>query len=116
MEDQRAEEIWWENERRSGRDPGKTCGCPVSFPPEPTYPITYPAYNPFALLWMLCGCQKPLHKTDCYFYFEERQMGGSIPTCSYYNKGLGDCPCEGCKKYVSNADISNIVKETVDKE
>lgn len=28
MEDQRAEEIWWQNEIRSGRDPSKGCGCP----------------------------------------------------------------------------------------
>lgn len=77
MEDQRAEEIWRENEIRSGRNPGQ-------------------GY--------------------CYFYFEERQMGGIIPTCSYYNKGLGYCPCEGCKKYISKSDVSNIVKETVDKE
>lgn len=29
MEDQRAEEIWWQNEIRSGRDPSKGCGCPM---------------------------------------------------------------------------------------
>lgn len=28
MEDQRAEEIWWENEIRSGRNPSKGCECP----------------------------------------------------------------------------------------
>lgn len=116
MEDQRAEEIWWENEIRSGRNPRQGCGCPMSLPPEPTYPITYPVYNSFALPWMLCGCQKSLYKTDCYFYAEERQMGGIILTCSYHNKGLGYCPCEGCKKYISKSDVSNIIKETVDKE
>lgn len=29
MEDQRAEEIWWKNEIRSGRDPSKRSDCPV---------------------------------------------------------------------------------------
>lgn len=28
MEGQRAEEIWWENEIRFGRDPRKGCECP----------------------------------------------------------------------------------------
>lgn len=112
MEDQRAEEIWWENEIRSGRNPRQGCGCPMNFPPEPTYPT----YNPFALLLMLCVGQNLPHKTDCYFYAEERQMGGIISTCSYHNKGLGYCPCEGCKKYISKSDVSNIIKETVDKE
>lgn len=112
MEDQRAEEIWWENEIRSGRDPSKGCGCPMSFPTEPTYPT----YNPFALLWMLCGRQNPPYKTDCYFCHEERQMGGIIPTCSYHNKGLGYCPCENCKKYISKTDALKIVKDIVDNQ
>lgn len=37
MEDQRAEEIWWQNEIRSGRDPSKGCGCPFengAVPPQ----------------------------------------------------------------------------------
>lgn len=29
MEDQRAEEAWFENEWRSGRNPSKGCGCPI---------------------------------------------------------------------------------------
>lgn len=39
MEDQRAEEIWWENEWRSGRDPSKSCGCPINAPVS-NYPFS----------------------------------------------------------------------------
>lgn len=30
MEDQRAEDIGWQNEIRSGRDPSKSCGCAMN--------------------------------------------------------------------------------------
>lgn len=45
MEDQRAEEIWWENEIRSGRDPSKYGRCPMEIPA-----LVYPSqYMPFEL-------------------------------------------------------------------
>lgn len=115
MEDQRAEEIWWENEIRSGRDPSKYGRCPMDIPA----PVYQTQYMPFTLsfFWM-CGCGIPQKTTkeDCYFYHEEHQMGSTIPTCSYHNKGLGDCPCEGCKKYIAQSEVCKMVKKAVDKE
>lgn len=115
MEDQRAEEIWWENEIRSGRDPSKYGSCPMDIP-VPVYPTQY---MPFTLSFFgMCGCGVPRKATkeDCYFYHEEHQMGATIPTCSYHNNGLGDCPCEGCKKYIARSEVCKMVKESVDKE
>lgn len=116
MEDQRAEEIWWENEFRSGRDPSKVCGCPINIQP-PTYPITYPSYNSFALAFALCGRQERMtYKNDCYFYHEEKDMLATIPVCSYHKKGLGYCPCDSCQKYISNADVYKMAKDAVNKK
>ena len=45
---------------------------------------------------------KPVeHKKDCYYYHEEQDMGARIPTC-VREKWLGECPCEGCTKYIPN--------------
>lgn len=115
MEDQRAEEIWWENEIRSGRDPSKYRGCPMGIPAT-SYHIQYMPYT--LSFFGMCGCSGPqkIVKEDCYFYHEEPQMGATIPTCSYHNKGLGDCPCEECKKYISRSDVYKMVKESAEKE
>lgn len=112
MEDQRAEEIWWENEIRSGRDPNKYGHCPMDNP-TPFYPTQY---MPFTFLGR-CGFSTPykeIIKEDCYFYYTEHQMGAIIPTCSYYNNGLGNCPCDGCKKYITKSDVYKLVKESID--
>lgn len=53
------------------------------------------------------------HKTDCYFYHEEQDMGASIPCCNYALLGLGQCPCNGCKHYISKIDADRIIREKV---
>lgn len=109
MEDQRAFEFWYENEVRSGRDPSKNGACPINIS-KPSYPfLPYPFF---------CGCAMPTepeHKTDCYFFHEEHQMGATIPTCSYYHGGLGNCPCKDCKKYISKSEAYKMVLEKVNK-
>ena len=53
---------------------------------------------------------KPVkHKTDCYYYWEEQDMGARIPTC-LREKWLGECPCENCDKYLSNKTIARIAR------
>lgn len=84
--------------------------------PMPVYPTQY---MPFAVSFLdMCGCGVPQKtaKKDCYFYHEEHQMGATIQTCSYHNNGLGDCPCEGCKKYIARSKVYKMAKEAVDKE
>lgn len=44
-----------------------------------------------------------IKRNDCYFYYEEPDMGAHIPICKLYSK-LGYCPCENCKDYVSEAE------------
>lgn len=48
-------------------------------------------------------------KRNCYFYYEEPDMGASIPTCNYYFK-LGYCPCENCEKYVNESKVRTLVR------
>lgn len=66
-----------------------------------------------------CGCcetkNSPKHKEDCFFFHSETDMGATIPTCSYYSQGLGFCPCENCKKYISNSNAYSIIKAEVEK-
>lgn len=80
---------------------------------KPQYKSCFPTYA--------CGCgcfNQPKEKEDCYFYHGEYHMGGTIPTCNYYEK-LGYCPCEGCNKYVPRKEVSRrvfqAVKDYVDK-
>lgn len=61
-----------------------------------------------------CGCCSKTEKRDCFFYHEEPDMGGHIPTCSYY-KQLGYCPCGSCNKYLNIAIAFAIIKKHVDK-
>lgn len=81
--------------------------------PKPQYKNYYPDYA--------CGCgcfNQPKEREDCCFYHGEYHMGGTIPTCNYYEK-LGYCPCESCNKYVPRKEVSErvfkAVKEYVDK-
>lgn len=52
-------------------------------------------------------------KRNCFFYYEEQDMGASIPTCNYYFR-LGYCPCNKCKKYIDKGEVYSIVKARVD--
>ena len=75
--------------------------------PEPKYQSIYPPFT--------CGCgcfNQPKEREDCYFYHEERHMGGTILTCNYHEK-LGYCPCESCGKYVSRSEVSKRVFQAV---
>lgn len=113
MEDQRAEEIWFENEWRSGRDPSQYGGCQlidnIHLPPP-----VYPFMNLFAFSCACGAMQKREHKKDCFFFREEHHMGATIPTCSYNNGGLDVCPCESCNKYISRADVYKLAVSKVD--
>lgn len=56
------------------------------------------------------GIQKKLKRTDCFYYYEEQNMGACIPCCGIYNE-LGKCPCDSkCKDYISLKDIYNIIR------
>ena len=63
-----------------------------------------------------CGVpyQKP-YREDCYFYHAEPSMGGCISCCSLH-KGLGNCPCENCAKFLSKSDAFKIILNYVNKE
>ena len=56
------------------------------------------------------------HKTDCYFYHEEPDMGAHIPCCNYKNFGYGICPCKECEHYLSKTDAYRLIKMFVDKK
>lgn len=75
MEDYKTFEAWYENEIRSGRNPNDYGKCPLNIS-EPVYPVSdFPSF---------CGCSVwEKYKTGCYFYHEEKDMGGTIPCCSY---------------------------------
>lgn len=46
---------------------------------------------------------------DCFYYQEERAMEGRIPCCKLHH-GLGNCPCENCEKFISEAEARDIVR------
>lgn len=70
----------------------------------------YPAFG-----WG-CGCSmQRTEKRDCFFYHEEKDMGATVPCCSYFNT-YSECPCDGCKKYIEMSKVFSIVKGVVDKE
>ena len=50
------------------------------------------------------------YREDCYFYHSEPSMGGHISCCKLH-RGLGNCPCENCDKYLSKSYAFNIVIE-----
>lgn len=111
MEDQRAEEIWFENEWRSGRNPNRYGGCPMidNIPPP-----VYPTIDFFSFSCACGAMQKENYKKDCFFFREEHHMGATIPTCSYHNGGLDFCPCENCNKYINKADVYKLAVNKVD--
>lgn len=76
-------------------------------------PPTYIDYS-FDKMSGMCGCGmvEQKEKTDCYFYHEEYDMGARIDICSYYDK-LGDCPCEGCDKYIKKSEVFEMVKKYI---
>lgn len=58
-----------------------------------------------------CGnIESSIHKTDCYFYFEQADMGSHIPCCSFAEYGLGECPCADCTNYMPQSKVSEIVR------
>lgn len=65
----------------------------------------------------LYGCGINYHngkREDCYFYHEEKDMGATVPCCTYFG-GYGNCPCSNdCEKFVGKYDISKIAVEYVD--
>ena len=76
--------------------------------------LTCSPYNSCSPLYCGCGVEVPKkYKEDCYFYYEEPDMGAHIPTCNYFGK-LGFCPCDGCKKHIKNQEIFKKAKEMVD--
>ena len=66
-----------------------------------------------------CGLDvnQPKYKEDCYFYREAKNMGATIRYCCAQSKfEWGYCPCEKCYKYISNAEVSKIIREYIEKE
>lgn len=63
-------------------------------------------------MYGMCGCSyvNP-YRADCYYHYEEHQMGATIDCCFKKGKCLGDCPCEGCDSYISKAEVSKIIAE-----
>jgi len=53
------------------------------------------------------------YRTDCYFYNEDYDMGAIISTCGAdaNNFVWGKCECSKCKKFLSKADVSKIIRE-----
>lgn len=51
-----------------------------------------------------------MKNTDCYFYFEQADMGAHIPCCFYKEYGLGECPCDDCTNYMPQSKVSEIVR------
>lgn len=63
-----------------------------------------------------CGCEvgSP-YKEDCYFYYNVKDMGANISCCNLH-KGLGNCPCENCDKFLSKSDAFKVILDCVNKE
>ena len=49
-------------------------------------------------------------KEDCYFYATEEWSTQKIPKCTMKSK-QGAFSCEGCDKYLSNAQVKSVVRE-----
>lgn len=61
-----------------------------------------------------CGVRSP-YKEDCYFYYNVEDMGANISCCNLH-KGLGNCPCENCAKFLSKSNAFKIILNYVNKE
>lgn len=55
-----------------------------------------------------------VRNTGCFFYFDYHDGNATIPTCGYFNKFPGFCPCGGCKHYVSNFLVRKAVLKYVE--
>ena len=54
--------------------------------------------------------KEPEKRKDCFYYWEEQDMGAMIPCCTL-RSALGDCPCSPtCKDYISGNDAHKIVR------
>lgn len=126
MEDQKAWDIWMENEWRSGRDPYKSGDCPlignqtVKNQQDKVQQMVYMQSEINANLLSVLGAvnrhflrEQGVNKPDCYFYHIEHQMGAQIAICTYRNQGLGHCPCNTCDKYISRREVSKLAREKV---
>ena len=49
-------------------------------------------------------------KENCFYYFEEQDMGAHIPCCRL-TTGVGDCPCDHCGDYISKRAAYKLVRE-----
>lgn len=58
--------------------------------------------------------EEPKIKKNCYHYTEWHDMGATIPCCSLQTRP-GCTPCENCQDYISNSDVSKMVREMMDK-
>ena len=52
-------------------------------------------------------------RRDCIFYYEERDMGATVPTCKIDpGYAYGECPCSpGCRYYLSMNDAYTILRK-----
>lgn len=60
-----------------------------------------------------CNRNEVIHKTECYYYYEEQDMGAHIPCCRYHKK-YGYCPCDNCEHYISKQSVDRVVREMGD--
>ena len=56
------------------------------------------------------GDDSNMKKENCFYYFEEHDMGAHIPCCKI-NQGLGNCPCENCDSYLSRNNAYKLMEE-----
>lgn len=54
-----------------------------------------------------------VRKAGCYFYQEYNDGYSTMPTCSYFSRYPGFCPCGGCKHYVSGCLVRKTVIEYI---
>ena len=66
---------------------------------------------------LLCPCcqvenkKNGTERTDCYFYYEDIDMGARISNCSKdRNLPYGCCPCEKCNVHFTNSDADKLVR------
>ena len=57
------------------------------------------------------------HRTNCYFYNQDYDMGAIISTCGADpdNFVWGKCECFQCKNFLSKADANKIVRKYLKK-
>lgn len=50
-------------------------------------------------------------KKDCYFYYEDNDMGAKVPNCKK-EIDYGSCPCSAnCKHYITNKEVMELVNK-----